>query len=167
MPNVVKSQIVEKEIHVISEGQVGPAGTPGPMGPQGPSGTGYAPTSSLLNTSGAMLPTVCPVSINADGSISPADAATKYKVMGFVATDPIPNNTYGLVQTDGQIDALTTDWDVVTGSVGGLIKGARYFLSTTPGRITNLPDISNNVASVGRASSTTRLVIDIEPPILA
>lgn len=150
---------------ILTAGAQGPAGPIGLPGAEGQPGNGAAPSISVLNASGVTLYRGMPVFMETDGSISKADAMSKVRMVGLVATDVLPHNTYGLVQVDGMMDATVLEWEVVTNSVGGIVVGAQYFLSDVPGRITMTPNPAGAVAKVGRAVSALRFIIDIEPPI--
>lgn len=162
MAHVVRPLVELRDIHVVAIGEQGP---PGAMGPMGPSGVGEAPTFSVLNATGYNLPRGTPVGLDQYGALVRADGVTNVKAIGLIQPEVLNNNTYGLVQTGGQIDATALEWAAVTGEVGGLVFGARYFLSPTPGGLTRNPVGVTAVAPIGRASSTTRLAIDIEPLI--
>lgn len=89
-------------------------------------------------------------------------------VLGIVINSLISPDSSGLVQTEGIVSLITTEWDAVTGDVGGLSPGAVYFLSDTDdGFLTlNAPDITNRyVCRVGMAINSTDLLVNIEPPI--
>lgn len=158
--------VIEKQAYVLSVGQQGPVGPVGPVGPMGPAGSSEAPTISALNTSGTPLLRGQPVYMKVGGDVAHADAVTNFRVAGL-SYQEVSHLAYGLIQTSGQFDATTAEWDAVTNGTGGLVPGGRYFLSVVPGRITLTPDPSAAVAPIGRAVSPTRLSIDIEPPILA
>lgn len=160
--SVSRTVIETRDIFVVTEGYLGP---PGPMGPMGPSGAGDAPTFSVLNATGYDLPRGTPVGLDQYGALVRADGTTNVKAIGLVQQAVLENNTYGIVQTSGQIDASVSEWNTITGEAGGLVFGARYFLSSTPGMLTRTPSGVAAVAPMGRASSTTRLSIDIEPLI--
>lgn len=108
----------------------------------------------------------CPVAQLIDGTVVKADAVTNPKVMGFVFDEFIEGGAFGLIQTGGLLDAAVGDWETATNVLNGLVASKTYFLSTTPGEITTTPDTNYTVAAVGRALSTTRFFIDIEPPVL-
>jgi hypothetical protein len=78
----------------------------------------------------------------------------------------------GSVQYAGILDLSTALWDaVVLGASGGLVFGTRYYLSDlTAGMLlpsSNLSSLTQGefVVEVGRAISTTELLIDIQPRV--
>lgn len=162
MPPKVLSVVESRETHVISVGEQGP---PGPMGPSGPPGSTEAPALSALNTSGLDMPRCTPVGMNVSGTLVQADGVTNVHAIGLVQQAVLWHGAYGLVQTGGELVASVAEWEAVVGEVGGLIPGARYFLSATAGQLTRAPAGVSAVAPVGRASSTTRMSVDIEPLI--
>jgi hypothetical protein len=99
-----------------------------------------------------------------------ANAATTEKVTGLVAQAPsIANGATGPVQTDGVLSATTAQWDAVAGTTGGLTAGSYYYLDpATSGKITaTAPStVGQYVRRLGKAISTTELLIMIEPSIL-
>lgn len=72
-------------------------------------------------------------------------------------------------QAGGRVVLPTAVWDAVTGNVGGLTPGARYFLSdAAPGFLTILPPTTAThcVVYLGAAKSPTELIAQIGNPIL-
>ena len=145
--------------------QVVTMGERGQRGIAGPPGSAAQPQISAENTDSVAVFRGQPLHMQPNGSVVRGNAVTSGRVVGFVSDPVIPPTTFGLVQTDGQLDATLAEWQVVTGSAGGLSPGARYFLSTTPGMLTLTPDLMNIVAFVGRAASPTTMIIDIDPPV--
>jgi hypothetical protein len=70
------------------------------------------------------------VSLVADGQVIPgrANAEDTSSVIGLCAGRAVVGSKV-VVQTDGVITATTAEWDEITGQVGGLTRGAAYFLS--------------------------------------
>lgn len=68
----------------------------------------------------------------------------------------------------GVLTLSTAAWDAVTGGVGGLVPGARYYLGPVLGTLTTTPPITPGeyVTVIGNAISAVTLLIDPEPPIL-
>jgi len=98
-----------------------------------------------------------------------ADAAATYLVIGLVLDTSIGAAAAGVVQTNGILTASTAQWDAVTGDVGGLTAGSRYYLDpTTEGNLTATPTTTTTeyVAPVGRALSTTKMELLIETAVL-
>ncbi len=123
---------------------------------------------NALNNSGAALPIGTPVYASATvNEIEPAqaNALATARVLGLVADVSIADTATGYVLTDGRLIATTTQWDAITGQVGGLTPGAKYYLSpTTAGRLTTtVPTADGQVlAPVGTARSTTEFEVSIE-----
>lgn len=93
-----------------------------------------------------------------------ADALATAKVLGLVADVSIADGASGAVLTDGRISATTGQWDAVTGQVGGLTAGSRYYLSAgTAGQMsTTVPSADGHVvAPLGTAKSTTEFEVSI------
>jgi hypothetical protein len=69
---------------------------------------------------------------------------------------------------EGVLTLPTLLWDAVTGAVGGLVPGARYYLGGTLGTLTTTAPITvgEYVTVIGSAISTTTMLVDPEPPIL-
>ena len=75
----------------------------------------------------------------------------------------------GLVQCNGVVVLTTAQWDAVAGTTGGLVFNTRYFLSpTTAGLMTGTvpTTVGQYVAYVGRALSTTEMLVEPAVPIL-
>lgn len=86
-----------------------------------------------------------------------ADASTTAKALA-VATATISNGATGVYQTGGTLAGLS-----------GLTAGAVYYLSaaTAGAMTTTAPStLGQYVTRLGTATSTTELLIEIEPPIL-
>jgi hypothetical protein len=97
-----------------------------------------------------------------------ADASGTKDVLGL-ATAAITSSSSGTIQCNGVLALTTAQWDALCGTSGGLTAGTSYFLSpATAGLLTaTVPTTAGQyVAEVGRALSTTELLIDIRPPIL-
>lgn len=93
-----------------------------------------------------------------------ANALATAKVLGLVADVSIADSAAGNVLTDGRLSATTGQWDAVTGQVGGLTPGARYYLgAAAPGMLTTTPPATDGqvVAPVGTAKSTTELEVSV------
>lgn len=107
-----------------------------------------------------------PVYVDGAGTVDlgQADVLGTSNVLGLVADLSIGAAATGGIQTDGLLTATTPQWDVVTGQVGGLTTGVRYFLDeTTAGMLTTTaPSVAGEVvAPVGTALSTTEMEITI------
>lgn len=68
----------------------------------------------------------------------------------------------GDIVTSGDVDGTTGQWDAVTGQTGGLTINTVYYLdNVTAGRITTTQPASGFVVPVGKAASTTKLIVNI------
>jgi Collagen triple helix repeat (20 copies) len=153
------------------QGPTGPAGrdgAPGPSGPSGPSGP-QGPPGDTNNTFDA--PAAVPLKAgdavysNSAGNLDLACAAV------FSTT-----NVVGIVTQDTDVGFVApvyigfvnlTDWTECTGSVS-LVQGGKYFLSTTPGKLTLIAPSSagSTVVAVGKAVSANILKVAVAPSIL-
>lgn len=100
--------------------------------------------------------------------LAQANALGTAEILGFVKDTSIAAAVSGPIQTDGILEATTTQWDAVAGTTGGLTAGAVYFLDpSTAGFITETAPISAGqyVIRAGKAISTTELEISITEPI--
>jgi hypothetical protein len=126
---------------------------------------------TLLNGGGATAEPGAPVYSSASGAFELAqanDAVTTY-VLGLAAA-AIGDGSSGNIITSGPLTLTTTQWDAITGQVGGLTFNTQYWVSpTTAGVLTdvapNTPGSGDFDALVGIAVSTTTLLIGIAPPI--
>ncbi len=68
----------------------------------------------------------------------------------------------------GPLSLAPAVWNAVTGGAGGLMPGARYYLSATLGQITTTAPIipGQYVTVLGSAISDATMLIHPEPPIL-
>lgn len=93
-----------------------------------------------------------------------ADDLSTAKVLGLVADVSIADAASGAVITDGRISATTGQWDAVTGDVGGLTPGAKYYLdAAAAGMLTATPPNTDGevIAPLGTAKSTTEFELTI------
>lgn len=171
--NVVNSAISTNKIApspvIVAgfQGLQGPEGRQGVQGPVGPAGSGVNLETSKTNVDYVALPHCTPLCTLGGAQVKRAganDASTK-TVIGFVSDASIAAGGSGIVQLGGSLNANTADWDVVTGMVGGLMEGMRYFLSDTPGMLTTTPPADGFVCQVGIANSSTELLIEFGPTI--
>lgn len=93
-----------------------------------------------------------------------ASAADKLSVIGLTADNLIlSQNGIGRVQTTGIISGTIEQWHLVTGMVGGLLSGRKYFLDKLSGKLTPfLPEDAIAVCPLGKAISQTEFSINIE-----
>ena len=125
---------------------------------------------NAVNSNVAALPIGTPVYIQGAGAVdaAQANASGTTEVLGLVSAASIPPASSGAIQTNGVLTATTAQWDAVTGESGGLTPGGTYFLdAANPGSLTQTPPVAvgEYVVRVGRALSTTEMVIDPEPAI--
>jgi len=126
----------------------------------------------LTNGESVAVVAGAPVYVSSPGSFmrACANAAATTKSIGLVATASIAPAGSGDVALDGALVLTTAQWDAVTGQVGGLIAGSRYFLdASAPGRLT--PDAPSSegdyIALIGTAVDVATMSISISTqPIL-
>jgi len=138
------------------------------------SGTVNALQQAINLTSAESSATISPgaaVYISGAGAVkrAQANASTTAGVLGL-ATAAITASSAGYIAPEGILTLTTIQWDtVVTGESGGLTAGAVYFLDpTTPGNLTTTaPSTAGSqfVVCIGRAISTTQLLINPQFPI--
>ena len=84
------------------------------------------------------------------------DAASDVRdVLGLVVDANVAVSAVGRVQTGGKVTLTTGEWDSITGQVGGLTAGSKYYLGTTAGTLTTTAPTAGDVRPVGIALSTT------------
>jgi hypothetical protein len=92
----------------------------------------------------------------------------KKDLIGIISSNSIlSGGGLGNILFSGKLTGTTQQWDAVTSMVGGLVPNKKYFLDINTGLLTiNVPtDIGQFICQVGRAISTTELIIKIEQPI--
>ena len=94
------------------------------------------------------------------------------KVIGLYAgPDPLPVAGSGLFLTKGSLTLSAAQWQVVTGTAGGLTPGSRYFLDiNVPGLLQPPPTASGAptgsfMVPVGYALSSTEFLLDVQPSV--
>lgn len=108
-----------------------------------------------------------PIIINSESNAKYADA-TENKDAIALCVENVLSTVLGVFQTDGLLSLTTTQWDMITGDVGGLQPGKIYFLDDSDtGRITRVPPITvgHYVVRLGTAINTTDFAIMIGTPI--
>lgn len=149
-------------------GEKGDKGETGDQGIQGPPGSGgdSSPGVYLSNADSVTLVPGTPVAVQAGAVRGNATNASKSMIVGLVQV-----STDVTLQTPvlcaGKMTLTTAEWDTVTGQSGGLSPSATYYLSETPGGLsTTAPTaLGSSVTVVGRASSSTALVMCVSTPI--
>jgi len=151
-------------------GSVGGPGPPGPSGPTGPIGPSPVSFTAVVDSDvviGQPVYIIDPTG-NADLAIAVVDSSGDISTGRSIAVAFIDQTT-GNVGTFVSGRIITRgDWTPVTGFTG-LSPGKDYFLSASDaGELTTVAPTSNGeiVTRVGRAASTTELIVDIESPIV-
>jgi hypothetical protein len=120
------------------------------------------------NDTGNTIPIGTPVIASSGNAIlAQADAQSTIRVAGLAAETANDNTSFDVI-ADGILTATTTQWDIVTGQIGGLSEGLDYFLSeAVAGELTvNAPDAQGEfVLRVGFALSPTEMEVEIGQPI--
>ena len=133
-----------------------------------------APTTSplgviLTNSSGASLDPGMVVYPSGADAVSKARAnasGTAFPIGMAEAT--ISNGASGNIIIEGVVTLTTGEWDALAGTSGGLAYGTTYYLDpSTAGLITSTAPstVGQFVVEIGRALSTTELVLDIQQTI--
>jgi len=117
----------------------------------------------LVNGDIADAPVCVPVYISASNTFLHAVGENFPNAIG-ITSEPILMAASGIVQTDGKLSALTSDWDLMTGQIGGLTPGATYYLGLAIG-LTPIPPTAGFLVRVGIAVNATDLEIKISRPI--
>jgi len=112
-----------------------------------------------------------PVYVKSNGNVdlARANAAGTTEVFGLVRDTSIATTASGKVVLSGIVIATTGQWDAVTGGSGGLTPGADYFLdAATAGMLTTTAPSTGGqyVAAIGKALSTTKMKLAVQPTIL-
>ncbi len=128
----------------------------------------------VANGGTAALPFGAPVYASAADTVKPAQANAKATaaVIGLVYDATIAAGANGNIAETGTMVGTAAQWDaVVTGQAGALTFNSLYFLDTAnPGKLTTtVPSGAGSGvcnALVGRALSSTELVLIMRDPIL-
>jgi len=105
---------------------------------------------------------------NGSFDLAVATNIDKKDVIGIISSDFIlSGGGSGNAIFSGRLTGTIQQWEIVTSMVGGLVPNKKYFLDTNTGLLTiNAPtDIGQFICQIGRAISTTELIIKIEQPI--
>ena len=97
-----------------------------------------------------------------------ANALSTSEIIGLVQATIVTTGA-GTIQTSGVMSLTTALWDAMAGTTGGLSYGVVYYLDpATSGNITSTAPttVGQTAVRIGRAISTTELVISISQPIL-
>ena len=135
-------------------------------------GDSLASNDLVSRTNSNASPIIIGQAVYVDGAgtvdLAQANAVGTKNVLGLVADVSIASAASGGILTDGVLTATTGQWDAVTGQVGGLTAGAKYFLSasTAGGLTTTAPTVSGDyVAGIGQGLSTTEMEITISQTV--
>lgn len=132
-----------------------PTPTPTPSPSFVPSATPVTGASSLvvskLNATGGTLNKGTPVSLDNLGNIvkSVCNDNTVLSFLGFVLDDYIDDMTYGRILLEGSINNTMTNWDDILIEGGSLQAGKKYYLTTTPGKISFTPPVVGFIKNIG------------------
>ena len=133
-----------------------------------------APTTSplgvtLTNASGVTLDPGMVVYPSGADQVSKARANASGTAFPIgMAEASIANSSSGNIVIEGLVTLTTGEWDAVAGTSGGLTAGTTYYLDpSTAGLITSTAPttVGQFVVEVGRALSTTELILDIQQTI--
>lgn len=96
-----------------------------------------------------------------------SNAAATSPTVGLVVSTTVAAAATGLAQASGSFTATTAQWDAVTGQTGGLTFGAQYYLdAATAGKLTTTPPaLGNQYVEIGRAISTTTMLLRLTTPL--
>jgi len=127
-------------------------------------------TARVTNGTASTIPAGSAVYISGSDTVSLAVAST-FATSGVIglATKAIAAGASEIITAAGFVTLSTGEWDAVTGQVGGLTINGLYFLSPfTAGYLTTVPPTTPGQCNVliGRALSSTTLLVAIQPPIL-
>ncbi len=121
-----------------------------------------------INDEGGTLVVGTVVYMKADGTVADTDAdvaaAAALKVpVGLVKVGGI-DGVNVTVQFAGQLTLTLAEWDAVGLTSAGLVVGASYYMSGTPGEITaTAPNtVGDTLFKVGVAISTTTLLVRLD-----
>jgi hypothetical protein len=124
--------------------------------------TQEATVSTLTNNQGSAI--VCGRAVYSDTSgtykLAQSNAVGTRKFTGLQTDASVANAAPGVIATAGVLTLTTVQWDVVTGQSGGLTTDAFYYLSgATAGALTSTAPTTGWVVRVGKALSTTKMVL--------
>lgn len=157
--------VIPSEKHRCRPGR--PITLPGEQGVQGTQGQPGANAITYSAQANTGVKTGQPLYLLSNGTVNKAqaDKITTSRVIGLAYADATPLTSVNY-EPDGIIEQ--SNWTLVTKS-NYLIPGLTYYLSPySSGQLTALaPELEGHlIVKVGKALSTTRFEIEIEPPIL-
>lgn len=89
-------------------------------------------------------------------------------ITGIAIVDAGPTLPLSIL-TQGPLTMSESAWDEITGSIGGLVPDAVYYLDgTPPGRLTTTPPSASgaSITEVGQAVSSTTMIVSPSRPVL-
>lgn len=127
--------------------------------------------SAVADNSGVVI-AGAPVYLKSAGTWAYADGdgATALRVpLGLLRTGGADSATYIASLMGDKLTLTTGEWDAVAGTTGGLTIGAKYYLSDTPGRLTEtaLATATDTLVVCGIALSATVMKVMMENEGLA
>lgn len=124
----------------------------GPYAPLGGGGNASAVTSAIYN---------CPVTVNVNDAVYLSAADSVDQAASNIVTD---RPCVGVVVAKPTATTCEIQYAGELGAFAGLVAGDTYYLSTTPGILTNIPPTAPGeiVQEVGFARNATTLVVLIE-----
>lgn len=139
-------------------------------GGSSPTPTPDVQTVSVISDNPQSLVAGTPVYAKSNGHVdsAKADDLSTLIVVGLVKSAPLITGAPGNIQAGGAIVLSADQWDAVIGQSGGLTPGARYFLSDIDaGRLTSTvtSSIGSYVTPIGRAVTSTTMLINLETPV--
>lgn len=119
---------------------------------------------SLVNGTAFTRPPCSPVYVKPDGQFgdaSPSDP-DQAEVVGLT-TASVDSGLPVDVKTHGPMEAPEASWNAQTGLSGGLVAGSDYYLRNGGGLTVN--PTGPHVTKLGKALSSTKLLVRIEPTV--
>lgn len=94
------------------------------------------------------------------------NAAAAAQAIGIVSDASIATTASGNIIVAGVASFTTAEWDVVTGQTGGLTAGSMYYLdNATGGKYTTTAPSTGYICAIGKAISTTKMILRFDPTI--
>lgn len=132
-------------------------------------GGAFGPT--FTGTNGEAVPLVSGMPVAQPGAVLleavNSSGFARANVVGLVVLGNDPTLPV-VVLPRGVLTLPTATWDAVTGAVGGLVSGARYYLGGALATLTTTAPVTvgDYVTIVGSALSAVTMLLDPQPPIL-
>ena len=147
-------------------GKRGHRGHDGERGEQGPATSLVGPTSGPdVLLAADLIPIGSVIAPGGSARLALADGTPRGNAIGIATATVAVGDVVPWIGS-GVATFPTNVWDSVTGSVGGLVPSAAYFLSqTTPGRMTSVMPSSGQIVKIGVALSATVLDVQVVGPL--